>query len=71
MKKIRIFALLTMLTSLFFLMNEQNIASPAANICLEPDAACVSNGDCCSRICCRTGDSRPACQLGTAPGTCV
>jgi len=71
MKKVRIFALLTMLTSLFFLMNEQNIASPAANLCLPPDASCSSDFSCCSKHCCRENDPRYPCEFTTVPNTCV
>jgi len=69
MKKFRIFALLVMLGSFFFLFNEQNSARSITNYCLLPGEFCTVQGSCCTKICCLENDSRWQCE-GQPVNTC-
>lgn len=71
MRKIRLFALMLMLGSFFFLLNDGKSASASANACIDPDEFCgISlHGGCCSHVCCQLNDNRWQCE-GVAPQTC-
>ena len=71
MKKFRIFALVLMLASFFFILGDENSASAAVNACKVPDEFCGLSltGGCCSQICCQLNDTRWQCE-GIQPQTC-
>ena len=71
MKKFRIFALVLMLASFFFILGEENSASAAVNACIDPEEFCglSTHGGCCSHICCQLNDARIQCE-GVTPQTC-
>lgn len=70
MRKIRLFALVLMLGSFFFIFNETNSANTAANYCLAPGDTCHGPlGGCCSKICCQLNDTRWQCE-GIEINTC-
>ncbi len=68
MKKLRIFSLLVMLVSCAFLFAERNIAE--ANYCLVGGDFCTTDFACCTRVCCKPDDARPACEF-EPPNTCL